>query len=118
MNERFNVHILVTTSTKLATIMSVLDGEAKLIKVEQIEEKVKRKSPITRHKLNGETGSSILLDLAKGGKELTSDHAEEIFKTKGFAASSAKARISDLVTSGKLELVRKGVYKITPKAAK
>lgn len=117
MTEKFNVHICVTSSAKLATIMSVLDGEAKLISVEQVEEKTKRKT-IVRHKVNGVDGAGIVMDLAKGGHELTVEKASAAFVNKGFSPKSAAPRLSELVKSGQLALIRKGVYKINPKAAK
>ena len=117
MAEKFNVHICVTSSAKLATIMSVLDGEAKLISVEQVEEKARRKAITRHHATNGALdGKGMILELAKGGGEITTKKAEEVFVTKGYSPNSAAPRLSELVASGQLALVRKGVYKIAPKA--
>lgn len=114
--EKFNVHICVTSSAKLATIMSVLDGEAKLISVEQVEDKPRRKNLITRHRLNGTRAVDIALELAKGGSELPIEKVERALMDKGLSKNSAAPRLSELVANGQLVLIRKGVYKIAPKA--
>lgn len=116
MSEKFNVHIQVLTAQKLATIMSVLAGEAKLVSVEQIDEKAKRKVPLIRHRVNGERGIDIALETCKGGGETTTKDIEKAFIAKGLNTISAPPRISQLVRLGRLSLIRKGVYKINPKS--
>jgi hypothetical protein len=118
MSEKFNVHIQVLTAQKLATIMSVLDGEAKLVSVEQIDEKAKRKVPLIRHRVNGERGIDIALETCKGGGETTTKDVEKIFVEKGLNKVSAAPRLSQLVSEGKLVQIRRGVYKIAPKSVK
>jgi len=115
MSEKFDVRIHVLTAAKLATIMPVLDGEAKLVSVEQIEDKTKRKARIVRRHVNGETGADIVMALAKGGHEITVEQVAKVFHEKGLSKSSAAPRLSECVQTKDLALVRKGVYKILPK---
>lgn len=124
MAEKFNVVICVTSSAKLATIMQVLDGEAKLIKVDQVEEEpAKRRKratrePLVRHNEPGTRAVDITLDLAKGGGELTTETVEKTLAAKGFSRNSAAPRLSELVKNGQLTMIRRGVYKITPTKSK
>lgn len=125
--DKFDVRLIITGNQKLATIMQVLDGEAKLVKCEPIQHAeptsvpppkvVHRRRVSSRTVIPGLTTDGLLLNVAAGGKEITKEQVQKAFVEKSYAITSAGSTISRAIQSGRLVEVRPNVYKIAPKAA-
>lgn len=119
MNERFNVHICVTSSAKLATIMSVLDGEAKLISVEHIEEKSKKGNGsryLNGKKNKGISALDLILQTLKGGKATSRAELDKAFAKVGFSPNSVRPSLSKAVADKYVKEVEGNKFVILPKA--
>ncbi len=117
----YDITLRVPTS-KLATVIEVLDGEGELLSMQQTSEAAASSSKRPRAKTtpmrrrNGTTGAEILMETAKGGHEVTSMQFAQAFAAKGYSLNSASPQISKAVAEGKLVMIRKGVFKIAPKS--
>jgi hypothetical protein len=117
MSKTYDVWLRVPT-LKLATIIEVIDGEGELLSVAATpdEAPIKPKRAIVRKRAaNGLRAVDLVLEVAKGGKDVSYDELKSEFISRGFAANSASPALSILKKSGAIVQVRPSVYKIAPK---
>ena len=113
----YDVLLRVPAET-LPTILQALAGAGELVSVVPTNEEPRKRANsglVKRNRKTGISGADLVLEVAAGGAEKLLSAFDKAFSEKGFAPTSAKARISELIKSGKLVQVRKDVYQIAPK---
>src|SRR5262245_110307 len=100
MSQKFDLHIRVTSSQKAATIVQLLDGEATLLKMEEVDDEPRRMRKTFRyangHHIKAVAGDELVKRVLADGK--THDRLEigKAFVANGFAMNSTWSTLSRL----------------------
>src|SRR5262245_10082356 len=108
MTQKFDLHIRVESARKAATIMELLDGEARLLDMKEVPNGPRRRTEKTFEyaggkRLKGVTGVELIKRIVADGRKHSRVEVMQIFQRNSFAEGSVPATISQARRQGAIE---------------
>lgn len=108
--KRFKMSFVVRED-KLATVMTVLAREVSEINISEVMNGERVVAGRTRKAMSETRSGRVALEALSSGAEVGLDIVAKKFEANSFAPTSASACLSALVSEGRVERVREGVYR-------